>query len=472
MVFRCRLLLAIVPLLAAVSGGCETSSLVATDPSPAKCRFVFGAPPMLDAAGGPSGFSINTDPECGWDASSTTEWISEIAPATGQGNAEVRFRVAPNGGTSTRDGDILVKGERVRVSQRAPCRLDLAPAAQTMSADGGAGSVSVVVTTDCPWTATTDAAWIALAEPTSGNGSGAIRFTVGPNTGGQRVGNLTVGGQRALITQAGSTPEPAPLPSPSCSYAITPATQNVSAAGGNGAPVAVSTAAGCRWTATSNASWLGVTSGASGTGAGSVGLTAGPNIGGARTATLTIAGLSATVTQAPCPYSIAPTSQSVGAAGGAGTPVTVTTLSSCQWTASSNVVWMTVGGGGRGTGSGPASFTVAANPGAARTGTLTVAGQTASVFQAAPCSYGLSPTDQTYGPGGGSGGFDVIAPIGCQWTASSNAGWIAVQSGVTGSGNSRVSYSVEANSSSSTRIGTISIADQTFTVTQRGIGTP
>jgi Putative binding domain, N-terminal/Viral BACON domain len=463
---RSRLLLTIVPLVAATIVGCETSSLVSTDPSPAKCRLVFTTPPMLDAGGGASSFGITTDPECGWDASSATDWISEIAPASGQGNADVRFRVAPNGGSSTREGEILVKGERVRVSQRAPCRLDVAPASQTMIADGGAGTVNIVATADCPWSATTDAAWIALAEPTNGSGSGVLRFTVGRNTGAPRVGNLIVGGQRSVITQAGNTP----APSPSCTYAIAPATQNIGAAGGTGAPVAVSTAGGCPWTASSNASWLAIASGATGNGAGSVGLSVAPNIGQTRTGTVTIAGQTATVTQAACPYSIAPTAQSVGAAGGAGTPVAVTTLSACQWTASSNATWITVTGG-RGTGTGSATFTVAANSGAARNGTLTVAGQTASVAQAAPCTYGLSPTDQTLGAAGGSSGFNVVAPIGCGWTARSNAAWISIESGVTGSGNSPVSYRVEANSSGSSRTGTISIADQTFTVTQQGSGT-
>ena len=65
------------------------------------------------------------------------------------------------------------------------------------------------------------------------------------------------------------------------------------------------------------------------------------NTGAERTGTLTIAGQTFTVTQAAaptaaCAYTIAPPSQSIGASGGPGTTVTVTTTAGCAWTAVSN----------------------------------------------------------------------------------------------------------------------------------------
>jgi hypothetical protein len=62
--------------------------------------------------------------------------------------------------------------------------------------------------------------------------------------------------------------------------------------------VTVTTTSGCAWTAGSNAPWLTITSGASGTGNGTVGFAAAANTGVARTGTLTIAGQPFTVTQA------------------------------------------------------------------------------------------------------------------------------------------------------------------------------
>jgi UDP-N-acetylmuramyl tripeptide synthase len=99
-----------------------------------------------------------------------------------------------------------------------------------------------------------------------------------------------------------------------------------------------------------------------------------------------IAGQTFTVNQAafvaPCSYSIAPTSQSVPVLGGTGT-VTVTTTSACAWTATSNAPWLSITSGANGTGSGTVGFAAAANIGAQRTGTLTIAGQTFTVTQPA-----------------------------------------------------------------------------------------
>ena len=85
----------------------------------------------------------------------------------------------------------------------------------------------------------------------------------------------------------------------------------------------------------------------------------------------------------PCAYTIAPSSQSIGAAGGAGTTVTVTTTAGCAWTAASNAAWMTITSGASGTGSGRSLHGRGEHRSAERTGTLTIAGQTFTVTQAA-----------------------------------------------------------------------------------------
>ena len=54
------------------------------------------------------------------------------------------------------------------------------------------------------------------------------------------------------------------------------------------------------------------------------------------------------------------------------------------WTATSNASWLSIASGASGTGNGAVFFSVAANSGAQRVGTLTIAGQTFSVTQMAP----------------------------------------------------------------------------------------
>jgi hypothetical protein len=81
------------------------------------------------------------------------------------------------------------------------------------------------------------------------------------------------------------------------------------------------------------------------------------------------------------------------------------------------------------------------------------------------CSYHLSSGNQHFDLPGGNSSVNISADAGCLWTAASNADWIHLTSGVSGTGNGTITYSVASHSGSS-RSGTLTIAGQTFTVTQ------
>jgi hypothetical protein len=82
-----------------------------------------------------------------------------------------------------------------------------------------------------------------------------------------------------------------------CSFSISPGSQNVVSGGGTGS-TAITTTAGCVWNASSNDSWITITSPTSGTGSGTVNFTVAPNTTGTnRTGTLVVAGQTFTVTQ-------------------------------------------------------------------------------------------------------------------------------------------------------------------------------
>jgi len=264
---------------------------------------------------------------------------------------------------------------------------------------------------------------------------------------------------------------------PACSYTV-PATSTVSGAGGTGA-VQVTTTANCAWTATSNAAWLTITSGASGTGSGTVTYTAAANPATtSRTGTLTIAVQTHTVTQGAggatpgCSYNVPPTS-TIGGAGGTGI-VLVTTAANCAWTATSNAAWLTIIAGASGTGNGAVNYRSTANPSttASRTGTLTIAGQTHTVTQGQStpaCTYSISPTSANASyTGVTTAAVLVSAGTGCAWTATSNAAWITIKSGSSGTGNGTVNYQLAANTATTSRAGALTIAGQTFTVSQAG----
>jgi Viral BACON domain/Putative binding domain, N-terminal len=452
---------------AAVVAGCTTSSTVTSGPDPVKCQVSVASPATVDAGGGTGSLAITTQPECAWDASTTASWISGMSPASGQGAANVAFRVAPNDGTSSREAMIVVNGEQARVSQRAPCRFAISPASLNVSAAGGTGNVNVATLSECAWTATTDVNWITATSSTSGSGNGTVGFTVAPNSGDQRVGSIIIAGERATVTQAGVSVS-------ACTSTITPTSQNVAATGGT---VAVSVQSRCGWTASSQASWITVTSGSTGTGNGSVTFNVAANTGASRSGSLTIAGRAFSVAQAgasgspappppSCTFSISPSSHNFQALGGRET-VDVNTQSGCQWTASSSAAWILILSGASGTGDGEVELGIAPNLGAARTGTVTIGGRTFTATQAtvAPCSYSISPNKQDLEARAGIGTVEVNTTSNCAWTATSDESWITITFGTSGTGDGTVTFTVSANTGNK-RKGTLTVAGRRAEVEQ------
>ena len=91
-----------------------------------------------------------------------------------------------------------------------------------------------------------------------------------------------------------------------------------------------------------------------------------------------------------------------------------------------------------------------------------------SYTPSATCTYSISPASQSVGSSGGQGTESVTAPSGCTWTAVSNASWITITSNSRVTGNGKVSYWISANSGTTSRTGTMTIAGKKFTVTQSG----
>jgi hypothetical protein len=446
----------------------------------APCRYTLApASQTIATSGGASTVTLTaSDVDCTWTATTDAEWISLAAPTSGAGSAVINFTAAPNQGTD-RNGSIVVAGQRANVIQSAAappnCNTGISPSSQNVPAGGGSGTISVESQGVCDWTAVSNAPWITVTSGSPGRGNGAVTFTVAANTGAARTGTISIANRSFTVSQAGSATPPAPTP-PACTYTIAPQSQTVPSGAGAGT-VNVTTTAACAWTAVSNAPWLTVTSGAAGTGNGTVAFSVTANTGAARTATLTIATQTFTLTQAafvaPCSYSIAPTSANVDAS--AITPtVAVTTTAGCSWTAVSGVPWITVTSGASGTGNGSVGLSVAANTGAARSGTVAIAGQTFTVNQAAvvaACSYSIAPTSQSVPVLGGTGTVTVTTTSACAWTAGSNAPWLSITSGATGTGTGTVGFSAAANTGVA-RTGTLTIAGQTFTVTQAAVVGP
>jgi hypothetical protein len=343
----------------------------------------------------------------------------------------------------------------VEVVPVEPCTYSISPPSQNFGKEGGTGSVSITTGNVCQWTAWSNTSWIMMTSGGIGTGSSAVSYSVAANPGPARTGTLTIAGETFTVNQTSG-----------CIYLISPTSTSSPSSGGTGYTISVTAGAGCAWTATSNAPWITINSGGSGIGSSAVSYSVAANTGPARTGTLTIAGETFTVNQTSgCTYLISPTGTSSPSSGGTGYTVSVTGGAGCAWTATSNAPWITINSGGSGTGNGTVSYSVAANTGPARTGTMTIAGQTVTIQQESGCTYGIDSTSAEVPSGVNTGSIGVKAGIGCTWAAASNVSWITITSGVSGVGNGTVNYSVEANTGPK-RDGMLTIAGQTFTVHQ------
>jgi hypothetical protein len=266
---------------------------------------------------------------------------------------------------------------------------------------------------------------------------------------------VTIAGQNFGISQDGA-----------CTYAINPPGQNVPAGGGNGT-VNVTTAAGCAWTVDNAPSWAHVVAGGSGNGSGAVQFTVDQNTGAGRSATFAIAGQPFALSQdGACSYAVAPDTLPRSSAP-SNERLDVTAPAGCAWTAVSNVPWVTIGNGASGNGNGTVEAALAANTGPARSGTLTVATRTVTVSQDSGCTYTLSAPGFTAPSSGAIGSVNVAAGAGCPWSAASQAPWILVAPGTSGTGDGTVPFGVEPNGTGAPRSGTLTIGGQTFTVSQQ-----
>jgi len=238
----------------------------------------------------------------------------------------------------------------------------ITPTSQSLAGPGGPGiPVAVTAGAGCTWTSTSNATWLTITSGANGTGNGAVGFSVAPNIVTFRTGTLTIAGQTFTVNQA------------ACTFEIDRTLQTVGSDGAVGAPVPVTTQAGCPWTSTANVSWLSITSGTTGTGNGTVNFTVDPFgsfNGTSRTGTLTIAGKTSTVIQERCTATLTPGTQSVPSAGGSFF-VSLSTQTGCNWTATSNAVWLTTSDGASGTGITTVNYLVMPNAGGARTGRLT-----------------------------------------------------------------------------------------------------
>jgi hypothetical protein len=165
----------------------------------------------------------------------------------------------------------------------------------------------------------------------------------------------------------------------------------------------------------------------------------------------------------PCSLTLTSTSVTIDSAGGSGR-VPYSGAADCIPAFTSDSSWITVQSDG--------SYTVqASNNAVTRTGTIQLGSQVFTITQSpVACGFVFSGGVNQVGASGISSTVTVIAPSGCAWNAYSSVNWIAITSTSPspGSGSGLINYTVSANVSGFSRVGSIVVGGQQYVITQIG----
>ena len=298
--------------------------------APVACTFTIpgGLAHSFTGNGGSFGVTVNaSEASCTWTAKSNSSWLKVTNGENRTGNALVYITVDRNNGEA-RNGSLNIAGHIYFVHQGAACEYTLQKTSQDIGKLGGEFSVAVTATALCNWDVEPLVNWIKVKGNATFDNSGTAAFTVEENTGAARIGKLSMAGKDFTVNQAGT-----------CSYAVSPTSQNVPSGGGI-YPVNVTATGGCAWTSTYTDTWAKITSGPSGTGNGTISYTVTPNTGAARTAFLTVATKQITISQDAGQPALLPTLADVNPGFVvAGTPSMTVTLTGTNFTIGSKARW-------------------------------------------------------------------------------------------------------------------------------------
>lgn len=498
--------------------------------TPSDCSYALSAAGQdFTSEGGAGSVNITAGDACPWAVYKIADWITINAGASGTGNGAINYTVAPNTSVFARRTTLVIGGQSYVVRQAGlggSCTAQPLQSGETISGlldesdcftidssqrriyaerytfNGQAGDVATLLVTASQ---RVDILFTAPNGETRSFNSDTLenRYTL-PVSGAYTV---TISGELGFSNGTTSYRLSFSLAQAGCAYLVAPINARFEAGGGAGT-INITTASNCGWVAISSVPWLDFSGPAAGTGNGAVNFVVTPNTGAAaRTGTLNIAGQTVTIDQAGTNGSCAVTPLTPGQTvtgqlnsgdcrstrrstssspfyadrysftAAAGQQIALqaasqSTLNLALLDAQGRVV-AEVSGARL-----PAGASFLPLPGA---GDYIIEVTPSSSFSTADymltllvaplgCEYTLSATGQRFDASGGTGQVNVLTASNCPWQARANNTWITVTSGATGTGNGQVAFTVAANTGTTARVGSLTIAGRTFTIEQAGTG--
>lgn len=329
-------------------------------------------------------------------------------------------------------------------------QITIDPPTRTFTKDGGGGSILTSGTGT--WTASTTASWLTITPRTTATTGTSCIYTVSANfSADTRKGVITLNDKTHTVTQTGYT------------ATLSPTSGSKTLTGGSGT-VAITVSPSVSWSATSNSEWVTV-SPAGGVSSGTVAYAVAAYTGvTTRTATLTIAGRTFTLSQTGADVNITPGSAEKAYSSDI-VQVSVSALATTTWNVTSNATWISVIDAGNKFGDSAVTLAVGTNPSYLdRTGTVTIGSATFTIRQSGTPNPVLDilPKEATADPLGAYGNIAVLATPDGPWTAETLSPWIVISQGASGSGNGNIQYVASANPGLSERIGSIQVTPPVY----------
>jgi len=177
------------------------------------CPSSAGAAQSFSSAGGAGAFTVTAPKTCSWKAGTSASWISVGSAGSGTGNGSVKFTIGQNTNVSPRWAKVTVGGAFVTVTQAGSSSgwMTISPEAESFSAAGGTGEISVATSSaDLSWSMGWTAPWITDVECSCflDEGPATVRYIVAINTGPERTAAINFGSQSFTISQAAGAGTP------------------------------------------------------------------------------------------------------------------------------------------------------------------------------------------------------------------------------------------------------------------------
>lgn len=221
-----------------------------------------------------------------WSVESQAPWLRILSWTRGPDRTTVDLEADPNSG-ATRVATIRAGAESVEFQQSggwmppASCVIAPSSSGSWFAMEGGTFALEVNTSpSDCYWQATPDAAWIRVIANAAGYGPRTIAFQLDANQGPLRTGRIQFAPN--VSYSVNQSPQV-------CTYALGSPGSWFPSVGGTFS-VALTAPAGCEWRASTSASWVRITSAASGSGSTILVFSLLPNTGSFRSAAVVVEG--------------------------------------------------------------------------------------------------------------------------------------------------------------------------------------